>query len=40
MLKPNETYLIICKQITITWGKMPQPMKNTSWKKSVWSLTK
>ena len=31
MLKPNETCLIRCKKITITWGKMSQSMKSRSW---------
>ena len=33
MLKHNGTWLIRCKQIIITWGKMSQPIKNKSWEK-------
>ena len=28
MLKPNETCLIRCKQVTVAWVKMSQPMKS------------
>ena len=34
VLKHNGTCL------TITWGKMSQPIKSRSWKKKVWNFTK